>query len=141
MSVQPRMNPIFKINKEIAFNQCDPAGILHFAEYLVLMEQCEHAFLKSVGISPFGSLAWPRVACSCDFSSPLRPGDVVTVNLLEGDCGTTSVNFKFSVALAADGTVAATGELKVVCCSVGDSGRPLPQPLPKELRDSLANGA
>lgn len=131
------MTALFQINREIGFSQCDPAGILHFAEYLVLMEHCEHAFLKSVGISPVGRLAWPRVACSCDFKLPLRPDDVVTVSLVEGACGGSSVTYRFEIALAGSGDVAATGELKVVCCSMGDSGRPLPQPLPNELRNAF----
>src|SRR5215472_7358805 len=75
-----------RIVREIEFHQTDMAGIMHFSQFLYLMEAAEHGFFRSLGISidtkdpePLG---WPRVHVECDFSYPLRFEDLVEVRLL-----------------------------------------------------------
>ena len=48
---------------------------MHFSCYLRYMEEAEHAFWRSAGLSvaPLESdYGWPRVAVTCDYRRPLR---------------------------------------------------------------------
>jgi acyl-CoA thioester hydrolase len=65
----------FRLMRRVQFYETDAAGIVHFSCYLRYMEEAEHAFWRSAGLSvaPLETeYGWPRVAVSCDYRNPLR---------------------------------------------------------------------
>ena len=76
----------YVLERELAFNETDMAGIAHFSNFFRWMEITEHAFLKSIGIDPVVQerdkfWGWPRVRASCEYHSPLRFGDAFEAHL------------------------------------------------------------
>jgi acyl-CoA thioester hydrolase len=69
-------------NLRVPFADTDMAGIVHFSAFFRYIEQTEHAFFRSKGLSiwepnnsqipPQEQVAWPRVHVSCDYFIPLR---------------------------------------------------------------------
>ena len=70
------MASFFKSTRRVEFYETDMAGIVHFSNFYKWMEQCEHEFFRSLGLSivrnqPDGStIGWPRVSSQCRFESP-----------------------------------------------------------------------
>ena len=71
----------------VEFFETDLAGIVHFANYYRFMEQAEHEFFRSLGLTIHGKLpdgtvfGWPRVSARCSFKSPAYYGDVLDVRM------------------------------------------------------------
>jgi YbgC/YbaW family acyl-CoA thioester hydrolase len=110
-----------RIVREIEFHQTDMAGIMHFSQFLYLMEAAEHGFFRSLGISidtkdpePLG---WPRVHVDCDFSYPLRFEDLVEVRLLVREKREKSIvySFQFFKISGEPRREVARGTLAVAC--------------------------
>lgn len=111
----------FQITRRVAFSETDAAGIAHFANFFRWMEDCEHAFLRSLGASVHdvdeGNLrGFPRVSASCDYFKPLRFEDefVVTLRVLEKK--DKSLTFGFAFTKPGDAEPLAAG--KVTCVHV-----------------------
>ena len=56
-----------KTKRRIEFAETDMAGIAHFSSFFRYMEEVEHAYFRSLGISVVhqqdnGQLSWPRVS-------------------------------------------------------------------------------
>lgn len=95
------------MERELAFNETDMAGIAHFSNFFRWMEMTEHAFLKSLGIAPVVQeldkfWGWPRVRASCDYHSPLRFGDRFEVHLFVKEVKQKSVVYFFRFRKLAD---------------------------------------
>ena len=135
----------FETTRRVEFCETDMAGIVHFSCFALWMEQAEHEFLRSVGLSvvdyqPDGSkISWPRLVCACEFHAPVRFEDQVTVCLELTRVGEKSLTYeaKFFVQ---DAQVA-TGMMKTVCCRVVP-GEPLRSIcIPLEFRAALESGS
>ena len=79
MSIAARAMPEheFKMQRRVEFAETDMAGILHFSNYLRYMEEVEHAFFRSLGLSvqpcaKSGILGWARGKVSCTYRKPLH---------------------------------------------------------------------
>ena len=122
---------------EVAFGDTDASGWMHFPNIFRYVEVAEHAFLKSRGILVFDRAqgGWPRVKVSCDYQLPLLCGDLIEVQLVLSQIGTSSVTWDFSVVTAA-GESAATGSMTTV--RVDARGRP--QPISAIERGQLERG-
>ncbi len=134
------MAEVFRTTRRMEFRDTDAAGIVHFSQFFVFMEQAEHAFWRTLGLSVVFAdqgreISWPRVSAKCDYRSPLRFEDEVSISMSIARVGTKSVTFAFRFQLA-DREVAA-GELSVVCCEVTASGKPVSIPIPDWLRQKL----
>jgi acyl-CoA thioester hydrolase len=98
------------------------AGIVHFSNFYRWMEQVEHDFFRSLGLTivntqPDGSiLGWPRVSANCRFSSPARYEDVLNVKLTVQRIGVKSLTY--DIRFDIDGRLVASGTMKTVCCRV-----------------------
>jgi YbgC/YbaW family acyl-CoA thioester hydrolase len=84
----------------VEFAETDMAGIMHFANYFRFMEEAEHAFFRSIGLSIHmksgdGIVTWPRVHAECDYQRPLRFEDDVEVHLLVQERKPRAVHFRF----------------------------------------------
>lgn len=101
----------YVMERELAFNETDMAGIAHFSNFFRWMEIAEHGFLKSLGVEPVVQerdqfWGWPRVRASCDYHSPLRFGDRFEVHLFVKEVKQKSVVYFFRFKKrSAEGTV------------------------------------
>ncbi len=124
------------------FCETDMAGIVHFSNFYRWMEQVEHDFFRSLGLTivnqqPDGSvLGWPRVSCQCRFESPARYEDVLNVRLTVQRIGVKSLTY--DVTFDIDGRPVARGTMKTVCCRVahGDEGLTSVE-IPNEYRSKI----
>jgi 4-hydroxybenzoyl-CoA thioesterase len=91
------MNARFERPTRIRFSQCDPAGIVFFPQYLVMVNSLlEDWFNEGLGIS-YANLIGPRrigtptVRLECDFKAVSHFGDNVMMELEVEHLGRTSM--------------------------------------------------
>lgn len=122
----------FTTRRRIAFVETDMAGIVHFSNYFLFMEQTEHAFLRSLGLSVHtptadGALGFPRVQAECAFNRPLHFEDEVEIHLRVRQRKARSIGYDFvfrNVSRDPPEEVA-RGATTVVCAIVGAEGGPV----------------
>ena len=124
----------------VEFSDTDMAGIVHFAAFFRYMESAEHELLRSVGLSVHNTwngeaISFPRVAASCNFSSPARCEDVLDIEVAIKRLGGKSVTYQFHVRN--DGREVAHGEMTSVCCRVRPGELIESIPIPDEIADGL----
>ncbi|MBX3393836.1 MAG: acyl-CoA thioesterase [Phycisphaerae bacterium] len=109
----------FLIQRRVQFSETDLAGVMHFSNYFRWMEEVEHAFLRSLGMSVMQNVAgieisWPRVQVSCEYFAPLYFEDVVDVHMTVTDVREKSMTYEATFMKC--GTRTARGRIKMVCC-------------------------
>lgn len=130
----------YQCQRQVEFFDTDMAGIAHFSSFFRFMEEAEHEFLRSVGLSVFieddqGRLSWPRVSVSCDFSGPARFEDLLDIQLRIAKLGRTSVTYRFDITTS--GRLVAVGRLTAVCCRLHEGAPPEPVPIPAWIREQI----
>ncbi len=80
------MSQSFSIQRTVQFCETDMAGIMHFANYFRMMEEVEHAFFRSRGLSiameiEGEMIGWPRVKAGCEYFGPVRFEDQLELKL------------------------------------------------------------
>ena len=80
------MPALFRSTRRIEFHHTDAAGIVHFSKFFLFMEEVEHEFLRSRGLSVMmrdaqGVMSWPRVAASCQYRSTVKFEDLLDIEL------------------------------------------------------------
>jgi 4-hydroxybenzoyl-CoA thioesterase len=126
---------VFTREKLIRFHHCDPAGIVFYPQYFVLMHEvvedwfthgldCNYA--EFIGVSRRGI---PMARMECDFLAPSRIGERVDFRLVVKRIGTSSLTIGMDGQGGDELRFRAT--YTVVLTSLA-SGRP--QPIPPELR-------
>jgi len=130
----------FVTQRRVEFADTDMAGIVHFARFFNYMEEAEHEFLRSRGLSVVMThqgrrIGWPRVSATCDFKKPARFEDVLDIHLTLSRIGAKSLTYLAEFQLR--GEVIASGRLTCCCCLVesGEAMRPIE--LPVEIRGIL----
>jgi len=114
------MTAQFCMQRRVEFADTDTAGILHFASYYRYMEEAEHAFFRSLGLSVMqkqadGSvIGWPRVSASCTYEAPAHFEDVLEIHLNVSRKGVKSLTMEFEFRY--DGARIARGRMKTACC-------------------------
>lgn len=134
------MSEEFHYQRRVEFCETDAAGIAHFSSYFQYMEQAEHAFLRHLGTSVHahdesGTISWPRVSASCDYTGPVKFEDVLKLIVRIERLGAKSVTYGFEFRLQ-DATVA-TGKLTTVCCRIKHNAPPKSMPIPDWLIEQL----
>jgi YbgC/YbaW family acyl-CoA thioester hydrolase len=129
----------FSITRRIQFSETDMAGIVHFANFFRMMEEVEHAFFRSVGLSVSMQhegmhIGWPRVAATCEFFGPIRFEDQIELKLRVTKVGEKS--FSYEVDFLLDDRRMALGKTTSVCCALED-GAMRSIPIPTALREKL----
>lgn len=109
----------FSRTRRIQFAETDLAGVLHFSNYYRLMEETEHAFLRSIGLSVIETdgdrtISWPRVATSCEYLAPARFEDELNLVLRVTHVGRRSV--AYDVEFLREGERIAKGHMAAACC-------------------------
>ncbi len=112
----------FKQTRRVEFADTDMAGIMHFSNFFRFMEQTEHEFYRSLGLSvhPHAGkqvIGWPRVHAACEYAAPLRFEDNVEIELVVREKRSKSIiyDFIFRKLDGADSTAVARGTMTVVC--------------------------
>ena len=114
----------FTITRRVQFAETDVAGIMHFANYFLWMEEVEHAFFRSLGLSIVqphadGLMSWPRVRVGCEYFGPVRFEDQVEVRMVITDVSEKSITYE--AIFSCGGRRTARGRVKMVCCLMKDN--------------------
>ncbi len=141
------MSAEFSWERRVEFCETDAAGIVHFSSLVIYMEQAEHALLRSLGLSvahsatsapdstTWKNVSWPRVRVECNFLSPAKFEDIVSLDVFLSALGKKSVTYQHRLFI---GTRAiATGSMTSVCCK-RENGTLVGQEIPAEIRDALS---
>jgi YbgC/YbaW family acyl-CoA thioester hydrolase len=131
----------FTTTRRVDFGDTDMAGIVHFANFFRFMESAETDFLLSRGLSVSWQesgcrLGLPRVSASCDFQSPARFLDVLTITVTVEKVGQKSVSYRFDFANQR-GEPLASGRITAVCCRTLPTGQIESLAIPAEIREKL----
>ncbi len=133
------MSQPFLYNRRVSFADTDMAGILHFSNYYRYMEETEHAFWRSFGLSVNTKdgdrpITWPRVASSCEYFAPAKFEEDLVIALTVANVGDRSVTFEFE--FRRESTRIAIGRTTAVCCTIEDDEFK-PVSIPPGLREKL----
>jgi len=152
------LESVFVWERRVEFSETDAAGICHFSAFFIFMEQAEHAMFRSLGWSIFPSkfhgvvdpqsppansaadesaaLSWPRVHCSCDFLSPARFEDVLSIDIGIEKLGTKSISYRHTIRCG--DRILARGKMITVCSRIDPAtGRLAGCPIPPTIRAGL----
>ena len=129
----------FTYSRRVQFAETDLAGIAHFANFFRWMEEAEHAYFRSVGLSVRTEyqemeIGWPRVSTSCDFFVPARFEDELQIAVRIAKMGEKSISWE--IEFSRDGTRLALGKATTVCCAWNTDGLKS-MPIPAEIRLKL----
>jgi len=130
----------FSAQRRVRFSDCDPAGIVFFPQYLVMLNGLvEQWFDEGLGV-PYASLLGPRrsglptVRLEVDFTAISRHGDLLTLSLAVEKLGRSSLTLCTQFH-SADGELRLRVRQVLVCTSL-DTHRP--QALPDDVRAAMS---
>ncbi|MFO1280967.1 MAG: thioesterase family protein [Burkholderiales bacterium] len=129
----------FTVRKAIRFQHCDPAGIVFYPRYFVLMnEVVEDWFDNGLGID-FGEfhardrLGVPMGRLECDFLAPSKVGDRLDFTLVVESLGRSSI--KVAVEARCGDETRLRAKLALVLASL-DTRRAVP--IPEAMRAAMS---
>jgi 4-hydroxybenzoyl-CoA thioesterase len=129
---------MFRVEKLIRFHHCDPAGIVFFPQYFVLIhELVEDWFSQGLEIDYAKfvrelGMGLPMVKLESEFLAPVPMGQVLTLELIVQRLGNSSI------ALAVRGTAEGRECLRATLTVVHTSITPMrPVPIPPALRGAM----
>lgn len=130
----------YHTTRRVEFADTDMAGIMHFARFFCFMEEVEHEFLRSRGLSVMMThgdrrIGWPRVAATCEFFKPVYFEEVLDIELELQRLGEKSLTF--AAVFKKDGELIARGTITTCCCQVDGPGKMHAVPLPDDIRRIL----
>jgi len=129
----------FTLHRRVQWYELDSAGIVHFSTYFRYMEEAEHAFWRSAGMSiapPDAVSGYPRVAVACEYHRPLHFEDEFEVRIRI--VAMTDKALRYECLLTRGETKIATGTMTTVCVRVRP-GEPMKAvSLPEEVRSRFA---
>ncbi|MCB9679895.1 MAG: acyl-CoA thioesterase [Alphaproteobacteria bacterium] len=133
----------FSMVRRVAFSDTDAAGIVHFARYFVWLEDCEHAFLRSVGmpvhaVDADGERLFPRVEATCAWKAPLRFDEEATLTLDVVALRRKVVVYEVKVHAPGRAEPCAVGRTTVVFSRRQPDGTLASAPFPADLHARLA---
>lgn len=90
----------FERERTIRFSHCDPAGIVFFPQYLVMLNDLNEEWFGELLGAPYADLigrrrtGLPTVSLQCEFSAVSRMGETVTLGLSVERLGTKSITLR-----------------------------------------------
>jgi 4-hydroxybenzoyl-CoA thioesterase len=129
---------VFEIDQPIRFAHCDPAGIVFFPQYLVMLNTLhERWFNEGLGVQYHDyigvrRLGLPTVRLECDFTAVSRHGDLLRQRLAVAKLGRTSL--ELAVDFDCGGELRARFRQVLVCTSLATHKS---HPLPDDLRSGM----
>lgn len=136
------MSASFNHRRRVEFRDTDAAGIVHFSNFFVYMEQAEHEFLRHLGLGVVHEIdgqtySWPRVHATCNYRLAIRFEDWIDVELTVERIGSSSVTYGFQ--FHREGQRIADGKITAVCCLFGEDGQPASVEIPEKFVKALKN--
>jgi 4-hydroxybenzoyl-CoA thioesterase/acyl-CoA thioester hydrolase len=130
----------FCTRRRVEFADTDMGGIVHFSRFFIFMETAEHELLRALGASAHGvvggrTVAWPRVAASCEYLRPARFGDELEIEVTVQRKGRSSMTYGFE--FLRDGVPLARGRMTSVCCLMDDPETLEATAIPSSLAERL----
>src|SRR3954464_5832908 len=127
------------IKRRIQFHDTDMAGVVHFSNYFRMMEEVEHAFFRTLGLSIVMThealeIGWPRAAAFLEYFGALKFEEGGELIMRVTKVGEKSFNYE--VEFQWEGRKVALGKITSVCCEMLDSGMrsiPIPPGIRKKL--------
>ncbi|MGG6241086.1 acyl-CoA thioesterase [Nodosilinea sp. AN01ver1] len=128
---------VYVVEHQVRFHETDGAGVVYFANELVMCHSAYEASLAAAGIDlgtffKAETLAYPIAHASIDYRRPLHCGDRVTVHLTPARLDDSSFEIQYQLKLG--DTLAAQAVTRHVCISVADRRR---HPLSTEMEQWL----
>jgi 4-hydroxybenzoyl-CoA thioesterase len=129
---------MFRVDKLIRFHHCDPAGIVFYPQYFVLIhELMEDWFSQGLEIDYAEfvreqGMGLPMVKLECEFLAPVPMGNVLTLELTVERIGNSSITL--SVRGTARGRESLRARLTVVHTSIAPMRA---VPIPQALRSAM----
>jgi 4-hydroxybenzoyl-CoA thioesterase len=129
---------MFRVEKLIRFHHCDPAGIVFYPQYFVLMhELVEDWFSQGLNLDYAEfvrehGMGLPMVKVECEFLAPIPMGHVMALELAVMRFGTSSITL--SVRGTAQGRESLRATLTVVHTSIAPMRA---VPIPQALRSAM----
>ena len=117
---EPFMTAQFVTHRRVEFSHTDMAGIMHFSNYYFYMEEAEHEFFRSLGLSIMKKqsedvvIGWPRISANCTFEAPCRFEDVLDIHVNVERKGVKSLTIRYEFFCGAQRV--AHGRMKTACC-------------------------
>jgi YbgC/YbaW family acyl-CoA thioester hydrolase len=132
--------PAFTTTRRVEFCDTDMAGIVHFSNFFRYMEAAETEFLRSLGLSVTWAengvrYGFPRVSVNCDYASPARFEDVLSIAVVVEKIGTKSVSYRYDFHCGE--RAVAIGRMTAVYCKETGHGQLESAAIPDELRMKL----
>ena len=130
----------FEALRTVRFSDCDPAGIVFFPQYLVMLNGVvEEWFDTALGIRYAGligerRLGLPTVRLEVDFTAISRHGDTLRWGLVVAHLGRSSLTLGHEVLGAADAVPRLHVRQVLVCTSLATHR---PQALPDDVRAAV----
>jgi 4-hydroxybenzoyl-CoA thioesterase len=129
---------VFEVEEGVRFAHCDPAGIVFFPQYLVMLNTLiERWFDEALGVPYAGyigvrRLGLPTVRLECDFTAITRMGERLRQRLAVAKLGRTSL--QLAVDFDCGGELRARFRQVLVCTSLATHQS---HPLPDDLRAAM----
>ncbi len=129
----------FSIEHRVPWPDVDLVGVVYFARFLSYFELAEVEWMRAQKIDYEGLLnkekIWlPRVSAHCDYQSPARFGDLLSIAMKLGRVGRSSFKLVYEVHRLPERTHLADGY--IVAAAVSRSTFKA-VPLPDQLREVL----
>lgn len=127
-------------DKLIRFHHCDPAGIVFYPNYLILMNDVLHDWFQQALQIDYTALflkrrlGIPTVRLECDFLAPSRLGDTVRFSVDLHRIGTTSFELGFVCVGTGESAERVRLRAVLVCTSLSN---PRPIPIPADIRAAM----
>lgn len=134
------MEATFELQRRVEFVETDMAGIAHFTNYFRYMEEAEHAFLRSRGLSvvlsdPKGKLGFPKMSATCDYKRPARYEETIQVKVKVSCEDGKSVNYACEFWSGDDKI--GSGRLRVAFCRFPVDRAPYAVPITDDVLEKL----
>ncbi len=129
----------FQALRRVRFSDCDPAGIVFFPQYLVMLNGVVEEWFDTGLRVPYAELigarrvGLPTVRLEVDFKAISRHGDELSWRLAVARLGRSSLTLDVQVH---GGDELRLRAQQVLVCTSLDTHRP--QPLPDDVRAALA---
>ena len=125
----------FTVTQKVLFKHCDPAGMVFYPRYFVMINDCVEAFFDAALGYPFETLhisgGVPTARIAAVFTAPSRHGDILDIELRCERLGSSSLDLNITARCANEIRFKADSTLVYV----DKNGRP--ERWPSALRQAL----
>lgn len=131
----------FRITRRVQFVETDLAGVMHFSNYLRWMEDVEHAFWRSLGLSVrimggSSHVSWPRASVTCDYLAPVTFEEELELRFRVTHVGVKSLQYAVEFRRGED--MCALARATTVCCVV-ENGTFRSIAIPADIKERIAS--